>query len=73
MEIKRLGDSDLELTRIGLGTWAIGGSWQFGWGRQDDGDSIAAIFEAMDTGINWIDTAAIYGCGHCEEVVGKAL
>lgn len=73
METKRLGESDLELTRIGLGTWAIGGSWQFGWGRQDDGDSIASIIEAMDSGINWIDTAPAYGCGHSEEVIGRAL
>ena len=73
MRTKRLGNTELELTRIGLGTWAIGGSWQFGWGHQDDSDSIATILEAVEQGINWIDTAAIYGCGHSETVVGRAL
>ncbi|MHC5156666.1 MAG: aldo/keto reductase, partial [Planctomycetota bacterium] len=64
MRTRRLGNTDLELTVIGLGTWAIGGSWQFGWGPQDDADSIRTILAAMDGGINWIDTAPIYGCGH---------
>ena len=73
MRIRRLGNTDLELTVVGLGTWAMGGQWQYGWGPQDDADSVAAIFEAIDCGINWIDTAAVYGCGHSEEVVGKAL
>jgi aryl-alcohol dehydrogenase-like predicted oxidoreductase len=73
MRIRRLGNTDLELTVVGLGTWAMGGQWQYGWGPQDDADSVAAIFEAIDSGINWIDTAAVYGCGHSEEVVGKAL
>lgn len=74
MQIKRLGNTDLRLTRIGLGTWAIGGgNWKFGWGPQDDGDSIQAIHRALDLGINWIDTAPAYGLGHCEEVVGRAL
>ena len=73
MERKKLGNTDLELTRVGLGTWAIGGSWQFGWGPQDDEDSIPTILEAIDAGINWIDTAPIYGCGHSEEVIGRAL
>lgn len=73
METRRLGNSDLNLSAIGLGTWAIGGSWQFGWGPQDDSDSIDAILEALDNGVNWIDTAAIYGHGHSEEVVGRAL
>ena len=69
MRKRQLGNSDLELTTVGLGTWAIGGPWQFGWGKQDDADSIDAIVAAIDSGINWIDTAPIYGCGH-SEVVG---
>ena len=74
MHKKRLGNSDLELTPIGLGAWAIGGGdWAFGWGAQDDRDSIAAIRHALESGINWIDTAAVYGLGHSEEVVAKAL
>lgn len=74
MQTKQLGDTDLHLTRIGLGTWAIGGgSWKFGWGPQADGDSIRAIHRALDLGINWIDTAPVYGLSHCEEVVGEAL
>ena len=73
MRTRRLGYTDLELTRVGLGTWAIGGPWLFGWGPQDDEDSIKAIWEAADAGVNWIDTAAVYGLGRSEEVVGKAL
>jgi len=74
MKTKRLGNSDLFITPIGFGAWAIGGSgWQFAWGTQDDRDSIAAIRAALDTGINWIDTAAVYGLGHSEEVVARAL
>ncbi len=73
MRTRRLGHTDLELTVIGLGTWAIGGPWQFGWGPQDDADSIRTIFAAMDAGINWIDTAPIYGCGHSEYIAGQAL
>ena len=73
MRIRKLGNTELELTCIGLGTWAIGGSWQYGWGQQDDADSVETILAAIDSGINWIDTAAVYGCGHSEEVVGKAL
>jgi aryl-alcohol dehydrogenase-like predicted oxidoreductase len=69
-----LGTSDLHLTSIGFGAWAIGGGdWQYAWGPQDDNDSIAAIHRALDAGINWIDTAAVYGLGHSEEVVGRAL
>jgi aryl-alcohol dehydrogenase-like predicted oxidoreductase len=68
-----LGNSDLAITPIGLGAWAIGGDWKFGWGNQDDADSIAAIHRALELGINWIDTAAIYGLGHSEEVVARAL
>jgi aryl-alcohol dehydrogenase-like predicted oxidoreductase len=70
---RKLGNSNLKLTVIGLGTWAIGGPWQFGWGPQDDNEAIAAILKAIDLGINWIDTAPIYGCGHSEELVGQAL
>ena len=74
MKTNRLGNSDLFITPIGFGAWAIGGSgWQFAWGGQDDKDSIAAIREALDAGINWIDTAAVYGLGHSEEVVARAL
>jgi aryl-alcohol dehydrogenase-like predicted oxidoreductase len=73
LRTRRLGNTDLELTVIGLGTWAIGGNWQYGWGNQNDDDSIAAINEAMDCGINWIDTAPIYGCGDSETRIGKAL
>src|SRR6201993_3708209 len=74
METKPLGNSDLFLTPIGFGAWAIGGSgWEFAWDTQDDSDSIAAIHEALDAGINWIDTAAVYGLGHSEEVVARAL
>ena len=74
METKKLGNSDLNLTPIGFGAWAIGGGdWAFAWGPQDDADSIEAIHRVLDLGINWIDTAAVYGLGHSEEVVGKAL
>ena len=72
--LRTLGNSDLQLTPIGFGAWAIGGAnWEFTWGPQDDNESIAAIHRALDLGINWIDTAAIYGLGHSEEVVGRAL
>ncbi len=71
---RTLGNSNLRLTPIGYGAWAIGGgNWEFAWGASDDNESIAAIERALDSGINWIDTAAIYGLGHSEEVVGKAL
>ena len=74
MHTRILGNSDLAITPIGFGAWAIGGGgWAFGWGPQDDADSIASIHEALDCGINWIDTAAVYGLGHSEEVVAKAL
>jgi aryl-alcohol dehydrogenase-like predicted oxidoreductase len=74
MKTRRLGNSDLDSTLIGFGAWAIGGGdWQFGWGSQEDSDSIAAIHRALELGINWIDTAAVYGLGHSEEVVAKAL
>lgn len=68
-----LGRSTLSLTPIGLGAWAIGGEWRFGWGHQDDAESIATIRRAVERGLNWIDTAAVYGLGHSEEVVGRAL
>ena len=71
---KQLGNSDLHLSPIGFGAWAIGGGdWAFAWGPQDDSHSIAAIHKALDLGINWIDTAAVYGLGHSEEVVARAL
>ena len=74
MQKRRLGTSDLEITPIGVGAWAMGGGgWQFAWGAQDDDESVDAIHAALDQGINWIDTAAIYGLGHSEEVVGRAL
>ena len=73
MRRRKLGSTDLDMTVIGLGTWAIGGPWQFGWGPQDDTDSIRTILAAIDAGINWIDTAPIYGCGHSEHIVGLAL
>jgi aryl-alcohol dehydrogenase-like predicted oxidoreductase len=74
METRKLGNSDLNITRVGYGAWAIGGSgWQFAWGSQDDNESIAAIHRALELGVNWIDTAAVYGLGHSEEVVGRAL
>lgn len=71
---RQLGNSGMQITAIGFGAWAIGGGdWQFSWGSQDDNDSIAAIQHALDLGINWIDTAAVYGLGHSEEVVARAL
>jgi aryl-alcohol dehydrogenase-like predicted oxidoreductase len=74
MNKKKLGNSDMEVTPIGFGSWAIGGGdWQFSWGPQDDHDSIAAIHKALELGVNWIDTAAVYGLGHSEEVVARAL
>ncbi|MGA7300980.1 MAG: aldo/keto reductase [Candidatus Sulfotelmatobacter sp.] len=74
MQTRKLGNSDLNITPAGYGAWAAGGSgWQFAWGSQDDNDSIAAIHRALELGVNWIDTAAVYGLGHSEEVVGRAL
>jgi aryl-alcohol dehydrogenase-like predicted oxidoreductase len=74
MHLKQLGNSDLKITPIGIGAWAMGGGgWQFAWGPQDDRESIAAIHAALDRGINWIDTAAVYGLGHSEEIVARAL
>lgn len=74
MQKRQLGNSDLQITPIGVGAWAMGGGdWAFSWGHQEDNNSIEAIHTALDAGINWIDTAAIYGLGHSEEVVGKAI
>lgn len=74
METRKLGNSDLDITRIGVGAWAMGGGgWTWGWGPQNDNDSISAIQAGLDAGINWIDTAAVYGLGHSEEVVARAL
>lgn len=74
MQTRKLGNSDLQITPLGVGAWAIGGGGMpFAWGPQDDGDSIGAIHAALDHGINWIDTAPIYGLGHSEDVVGRAL
>lgn len=74
METRRFGSTDFKITPIGFGAWALGGGgWEFGWGPQNDDDSIKAIHRALDLGINWIDTAAVYGLGHSEEIVSKAL
>ena len=73
MNKKLLGKSTLEITPIGFGAWAIGGPWRWGWGKQNDAESIKTIHKALDMGINWIDTAAIYGLGHSEEIIRKAL
>jgi aryl-alcohol dehydrogenase-like predicted oxidoreductase len=73
MNTRKLGNSDLMITPIGFGAWAAGGPWQFGWGEQSDRDSTAAIQRALELGTNWIDTAAVYGLGHSEEVVAQAL
>ena len=73
MKKRRLGNTDLELTTVGLGTWAMGGPWQYGWGPQDDNEAIGAILAALEMGINWIDTAPAYGLGHSEELIKQAL
>jgi len=74
MQQRRLGKSDLSISPIGLGTWAIAGpGWEFGWGAQDDEESLAAMEYAVERGVNWIDTAAVYGLGHAEEIVGQLL
>lgn len=69
-----LGRTGMDITRVGFGAWAIGGAgWSFGWGQQDDEESVRAIRYAIEQGVNWIDTAAVYGLGHSEEIVGRAL
>ena len=73
MQTRQLGNSDMHITAFGVGAWAMGGPWQFGWGPQDDELSVATIRRALELGVNWIDTAAIYGLGHSEEVVGRVL
>lgn len=74
MEIRQFGETGMRITPIGFGAWAIGGgNWEFAWGPQDDEQSIAAIRRALDLGVNWIDTAAVYGLGHSEEIVARAL
>jgi aryl-alcohol dehydrogenase-like predicted oxidoreductase len=74
VQTKKLGNSDLQITPVGFGAWAAGGpGWEFSWGPQDDADSIAAILRSLELGLNWIDTAAVYGMGHSEQVVARAL
>ena len=74
MQTRQLGNSDLKITPLGIGAWAMGGAgWAFSWGPQDDNDSIAAIRAGVEAGLNWVDTAAVYGLGHSEEVVGRAV
>ncbi|MBD0306375.1 MAG: aldo/keto reductase, partial [Nitrospiraceae bacterium] len=74
MHTRQLGTTDLHITPLGLGAWAIGGSgWEFAWGAQDDTESFKTIHRALDRGMNWIDTAAVYGLGHSEDIVGRAL
>src|SRR5512144_2579274 len=74
MRTRRLGNSDMGITRVGFGAWAVGGGeYAFGWGPQDDRESIDAIVRAIDLGVNWIDTAPVYGLGRSEQVVGRAV
>src|SRR5919106_1009504 len=74
LSTRLLGRSGLNITRVGFGSWAIGGGgWVFGWGPQDDEASLATMRHALEAGINWIDTAAVYGLGHSEEIVGRAI
>src|SRR5713101_7907861 len=74
MQTRQLGKTELFSTLLGFGSWAVGGGgWQFGWGAQDDRESIAAISRALELGMNWIDPAAVYGLGHSEEIVGRAI
>ncbi|MCW2567604.1 MAG: aldo/keto reductase, partial [Mycobacterium sp.] len=74
LQTTQLGTTGLAITRVGFGAWAIGGGgWQFGWGPQEDDESIAAIHHALERGVNWIDTAAAYGFGRSERIVGRAL
>ncbi len=73
MRVRNLGRAGPKLSVVGVGAWAMGGPWRFGWGPQDDDESIAALHRAFDAGVNWVDTAAVYGFGHSEEVVGQVL
>ncbi len=74
MQKRKLGNSDLDITPVGFGAWAVGGGgWEYAWGPQDDKDSVEAIHRALEAGVNWIDTAAVYGLGHSEEVVARAV
>src|SRR5881394_2066764 len=74
MQTRQFGNSDMQITPLGLGAWAIGGGgWAFGWGPQDDEASLGAMRRAVERGVNWVDTAAVYGLGHSEEVVGRLL
>jgi len=73
LQPRRLGNSDLVISPLGIGTWAMGGDWQFGWGPQNDDDSVSAILRAVELGANWLDTAPAYGFGHAEHVVGRAI
>jgi aryl-alcohol dehydrogenase-like predicted oxidoreductase len=73
MRTRRLGSAGPEISVVGFGSWALGGPWRYGWGPQDDAESVAAIRHAIESGVNWVDTAAIYGIGHSEEVVGEAV
>lgn len=74
MNMRTLGNSDLEITPVGFGAWAIGGgNWEFAWRPQDDEESIDVIHKALELGVNWIDTAAVYGLGHSEEIIARAL
>ena len=73
MQFRRLGSDGPEISVVGVGAWAIGGPWRFGWGPQDDDESMAALHKAFDAGVNWVDTAAVYGLGHSEEVVGQTV
>jgi aryl-alcohol dehydrogenase-like predicted oxidoreductase len=74
MQTRKLGNSDLNITGVGFGAWAIGGGgWEFGWGKQEVSDSLAEIKRSLELGVNWIDTAAVYGLGHSEEIVAKAV
>lgn len=73
LPVQQFGTTDMHITRVGFGSWAVGGDWAVGWGNQDDQESIDAIRQAVQRGVNWIDTAAIYGLGHSEEIVGAAL
>ncbi len=74
LPMRKLGRDGPQITTLGMGTWALGGGgWAFGWGPQDDAQSVAAVRHAVERGVNWVDTAAVYGHGHSEEVVGRAV